>query len=160
MIQADQIGEKRPKIVIPMGQRWYVYGHTEIDKDGKKSPIYPIRKKISNWRTRSHIQTVMTAGDGSELFYGIALDLDFEKAENQWKSRGKLDPKKMRAFLEERYPVLGRYLCTWTRSTGGKGLGVILFIDPFLLRHEKTGGVRFKAEQVQRKLLKVLNHHY
>ncbi|RYZ89625.1 MAG: hypothetical protein EOP04_06325, partial [Proteobacteria bacterium] len=159
MISAISKGEEARRVLIPMGKRWFVYGHTEIDQEGKKSPIYPIRKLIQNWRTRSHIQTVMTAEDRSELFYGIALDLDFEKAAGEWKSRGKLDPKKMRAFLAANYPALNRYLCTWTRSTGGKGLGVILFVDPFLLRHEKTGGVRFKAEQVQRIVQKVLNSH-
>ena len=147
------------QVVKPlMGHRWYVYGHTVIDESGKKSPLFPIRKKISNWRSRSHIQTVMTAEDGSNLLYGLALDLDYRDASSQWKSRGKLDHKKMRSFLSEHYPILSRYLCTWTRSTGGKGLGVVLFIDPFLL-NDKAFGVRFLAERVQRLLIEVLNSH-
>ncbi len=148
-----------PRVLVPMGHRWYVYGHTEIDENGKKSPLIPIRKKISNYRSRSHIQTVMTAADGSNLLYGAALDLDFDGADDRFKTRGKLDHKKMKAFLDETYPVLSRHLCTWTRSTGGRGLGVILFFDPFLLRHEKTGGVTFLAERVQRLVIQVLNAH-
>jgi len=150
---------KPPRVLVPMGHRWYVYGHTQIDENGKKSPLIPIRKKISNYRSRSHIQTVMTAADGSNLLYGFALDLDFERASEDFKIRGKLDHRKMKSFLDETYPVLSRHLCTWTRSTGGKGLGVILFFDPFLLRHEKTGGVSFLAERVQRLVIQVLNHH-
>ena len=149
----------KPKTYVPMGKRWYVYGHTEIDEQGNKKPLIPIRKSISNWRSRSHVQTVMTAADGSNLLYGFALDLDFKDAEDRWKNRGKLDAKKMRAFLAEAYPTLSRFLCTWTRSTGGRGLGVILFFDPFLLRHEKTGGVTFLAERVQRLTIKLLNSH-
>lgn len=147
------------KILIPMGKRWYVYGHTTVDADGNKSPIFPIRKKIHNWRSRTHIYTSMIAEDGSELIYGIPLDLDFENADKRWVSRGKLDYKAIKAFLDETYPVLGRYLCTYTRSTRGKGLGLILFVDPFLRDHEKTGAVNRLAEQVQRLLVVVLNYH-
>lgn len=147
------------KLSIPMGHRWYVYGDTEIDKNGNTKPLTPIRKPISDWRTKPYIQTVLTAADGSNLLYGLALDFDFDKAAEEWKSRDELDSKKIRAFLAEKYPVLSRFLCTWTRSTGGKGLGVVLFFDPFLLQHEKTGGVRYKAEQVHRLLITVLNSH-
>ena len=67
---SNKDASRLPKIVIPMGKRWYIYGHTEIDANGKKSPLIPIRKTIPNWRSRSHISTVMTAADGSELVYG------------------------------------------------------------------------------------------
>lgn len=149
----------RKKILIPMGRRWYVYGHTTVDASGNKSPIFPIRKKISNWRSRSHIYTSMVAEDGSELVYGIPLDLDFESADKKWTSRGKLNYKAIKAFLDETYPILGRYLCTYTRSTRGRGLGLILFVDPFLRDHEKTGAVNRLADRVQKLLVFVLNYH-
>lgn len=151
-------GETSLKILIPMTNRWYIYGHTEVSADGRKSPIIPIRKMISNWRSRTHIYTTMQAVDGSEMVYGIPLDLDFEDADDRWKSRGKLDYKKIKSFIDEQYPTLGLYLCTYTRSTRGKGLGIILFCDPFL-KNEKSYGVQFLAARVQRLLVEVLNFH-
>jgi hypothetical protein len=159
VIENQIVAHERPKIMVPMGKRWYVYGHTEIDAQGRKSPIIPIRKTISNWRSRSHISTVMTAADGSELVYGFPLDLDFEPALKCWKKRGKLDHKGIKSFIDKTYPILGRYLCTYTRSTGKKGLGLVLFFDPFLRAHEKTGRVNRLAESVQRLLITVLNFH-
>jgi hypothetical protein len=158
--QAENQAPKGSSVVKPlMGHRWYVYGNTKIDEHGKKAPLFPIREKISDWRSCSHIQTILTAADGSSLVYGVALDFDYKDADDRWKAKGKLDHNRIKAFIDELYPVLGRYLCTWTRSTGGRGLGAILFFDPFILRHEKTGGVTFLAERVQRLIIRVLSSH-
>jgi len=154
---AEKIKGVSPKALIPMGHRWYVYGHTTVNESGKKSPILPIRRKVPNWLSRSHIYTTMLAEDGSERLYGIPLDLDFEDADDCWKQRGKLDYRAVKAFIDETYPILGRYLCTYTRSTRGKGLGLILFLEPFLRSHDKTGGVTYLAERVQRLIVTVLN---
>ncbi len=143
---------------LSAGKRYYYYAHSELDKSGKKT-FQDYKKPILNWRSRTHIFTALPAKDDSKLVYGIPLDLDYEKADSRWKSRGKLDHRKMRSFLLENYPEFSRYLCTWTRSTGGRGLGVILFIDPFLKGSEGAASVEFLARRVQYLLIEVLNFH-
>ena len=78
---------------------------------------------------------------------------------NQAKSRGKLDHEKIREFLSSEYFELSRYLCTWTRSTGGRGLGVILWMEPFLYNDPRCYSVQKLAERVQRLCFQVFSFH-
>ena len=149
----------RTKNCRGFGNRWYYYAHAEVNAFGEKVGFTDYKKPIKNSRSRTHIFTALPARDGSQLVYGIPFDLDYEEADSRWKTRGKLDWRKMKSFIDENYPTLGRYLCTWTRSTRGRGLGVILFCDPFIRHHEKTGGVNRVAKNVQRLACLVLNFH-
>ncbi len=149
---------KRKQHFVPWGGRFYKYAHITIGDDGRKS-YEDCKHPVKNKKSRNLIHTAWHGLDGSMMVYGIPFDLDYSCADSRWRTRGQLDYKKIKAFLEETYPVLGQYFATWVRSTGGKGLGLILWIDPFIIGHEKTSRVHFLASKVQRLVVEVLNFH-
>lgn len=148
----------RPAIFAP-GYSWsYQYGHVVVSSSGDKN-VYPCQYPIHNTRSRSHVSTGLKDRKGEKWIYGISLDQDVSLAHPKFLSRGKIDHRKCLAFIKERYPTVAKYLCTITRSTGGKGLGWILWFPPFPYHKDCANSVNYLAWKVHRVLRAVLNFH-
>lgn len=77
------------------------------------------------------INTAYRNQDGSRIVFGIAFDFDAERAAAKWKDdRGALSWNKIRGELFKTHSEILPYLTHVTKSTSGKGFGVVLSIAP------------------------------
>ena len=89
----------------------------------------------------SHLSTAFMNSDGSLSQSYISLDLDLEKTASTWISDGRINHEKFREALLRHMPFLEKYLSAICRSTGGKGIHVVLAFPPYRIgdeRFEKT----------------------
>ena len=72
--------------------------------------------------------------NGLETVFGIVFDFDVHRAKDCWKdSEGKLDWELIFPALKKEIPEVANLICYAVRSTGGKGLGVVMAISPLPL---------------------------
>ena len=95
---------------------------------------------------------------GTRTVYALAIDLDADKADEQWKTKGALDWGKIRPFLLEEYPFLLDYLCQVTKSTSGLGLSVLFAISPLEIK-ESTKTAQRAAEALRKGLVQLFSMH-
>lgn len=95
----------------------------------------------------------------TETLYCITFDLDAHRADICWKDQdGKLDWGKMGSFLFLMYPWVRDRITFSIRSTGGKGLALMIAITPMELVDSTESNQRL-AKAVQKKIFLLLNHH-
>jgi hypothetical protein len=69
--------------------------------------------------------------NGLETAFGIVFDLDAHRAKDCWiDADGKLDWSLIFPAIEKEIPEVAKLICHAVRSTGGKGLGLIMAINP------------------------------
>jgi hypothetical protein len=94
---------------------------------------------------------------GTETLYGIAFDLDYDKASPEWKIKGRLNWKGMREHLLSQgfSPVINAITSVVT-SSSERGLGVVISVSPFELIDENRTQKRI-ALQIQHNVIQMFN---
>jgi hypothetical protein len=94
---------------------------------------------------------------GLAVVFGIVFDLDAHRAQEQWKdSEGRLDWGLIFSSLKKEIPEFAKYLCHAVRSTGGKGLALVMAITPMPIQ-DSTRPNQTAAENLQSRLINLLN---
>jgi hypothetical protein len=93
---------------------------------------------------------------GLAVVFGIVFDLDAHRAQEQWKdSEGRLDWELIFSALKKEIPEFANYLCHAVRSTGGKGLALVMAITPMPIQ-DSTRPNQKAAETLQSRLISLL----
>ncbi len=94
---------------------------------------------------------------GLAVVFGIVFDLDAHRAQEQWKdSEGRLDWGLIFSSLKKEIPEFAKYLCHAVRSTGGKGLALVMAITPMPIQ-DSTRPNQKAAENLQSRLINLFN---
>jgi hypothetical protein len=110
------------------GRYQFRFWHTD-SKGGRLA----LRRAPANWTGRypDLISTAYRNSDGSETVYGIVFDLDAHRAHPKWlDSAGRLDWPKISAHLAETHGQVFSQISHVIRSSGGRGLALLLAINP------------------------------
>jgi hypothetical protein len=110
------------------GRYQFRFWHTD-----SKGERLALRHAPPDWAGRypDLIRTAYRNGDGSETVYGIVFDLDAHRAHPKWlDSAGRLDWPKISAYLAETHGKVFSQISYVIRSSGGKGLALLLAINP------------------------------
>lgn len=91
--------------------------------------------------------------------YCMTIDLDVERASDQWKNKtGQLSWHKINKELKNRFPILSDFIGAAIRSSGGRGLALMIPISPLELTHDTSRAQR-AASVLLKKLIEFLNIH-
>jgi len=103
------------------------------------------------------INTAYRNGDGSRTVYGITFDLDAHRADSRWvDSEGCLDWPRISSYLNETHEELFLKISHAVRSTGGKGIALVIAINPLPIRASTAGNQR-AAQNLQSRLIGFFN---
>ena len=103
------------------------------------------------------IQNTYRNQNGTETVFGLVFDLDAHRAKDCWKdSDGTLDWQLIYPALHKEIPEVATLISHAVRSTGGKGLGVVMAISPLPLL-PTTEGNQQSALKLQGRLLSVFD---
>ena len=95
--------------------------------------------------------------DNTQTVFGIVFDFDAHRAHDSWKySDGKLNWDLIFPALQKEIPEVANLICYAVRSTGGKGLGVLMAITPLPLI-PSTAGNQQSVLKLQGRLLSVFD---
>jgi hypothetical protein len=95
--------------------------------------------------------------NGCETVFGLVFDLDAHRAKDCWKDAdGKLDWSLIFPALQKEIPEVASLICYAVRSTGGKGLGVVMAITPLPIV-VSTAANQKSALKLQGRLLTVFD---
>ncbi len=95
--------------------------------------------------------------NGCETVFGLVFDLDVHRAKDCWKDAdGKLDWTLIFPALQKEIPEVAGLICYAVRSTGGKGLGVVMAITPLPII-VSTAANQKSALKLQGRLLTVFD---
>ncbi|HYX36613.1 MAG TPA: hypothetical protein VE954_26180 [Oligoflexus sp.] len=128
-------------------------------EDGKRIAV-PVGGVRSDKRAEYPLisTTIMNEGTRTETLIWLHFDLDFKRADKKWIRDGKMDWPTIGATLTEDVPMFLRYLAYVVRSSGGKGLSLVLAISPLELIDE-TGDVQKLAFKVQNMVIRILSYN-
>ena len=112
-------------------------------------PEIPDLINTANWNPATGTQTV----------YGLAFDLDADKADPKWLTKkGVLKWKKMRKVFAKDHPEIWQTVFAETKSTSGKGISLALGISPLEIE-PGTGRAQRAARALQDIIHKLLNQY-
>ena len=95
--------------------------------------------------------------DGVQTVFGVVFDFDAHRAHDCWKNaEGKLNWDVIFPALQKEIPEVANLICYAVRSTGGKGLGVVMAISPLPLI-PSTAGNQQSVLKLQGRLLSVFD---
>jgi hypothetical protein len=95
--------------------------------------------------------------DGVQTVFGVVFDFDAHRAHDCWKNvEGKLDWDMIFPALQKEIPEVANLICYAVRSTGGKGLGVVMAISPLPLIPSTVGNQQ-SVLRLQGRLLSVFD---
>jgi hypothetical protein len=95
--------------------------------------------------------------NGCETVFGLVFDLDAHRAKDCWKdANGRLDWSLIFPALQKEIPEVASLICYAVRSTGGKGLGVVMAITPLPIV-VSTAANQKSALKLQGRLLTVFD---
>jgi hypothetical protein len=95
--------------------------------------------------------------NGCETVFGLVFDLDAHRAKDCWKDvDGRLDWSLIFPALQKEIPDVASLICYAVRSTGGKGLGVVMAITPLPIV-VSTAANQKSALKLQGRLLAVFD---
>ncbi len=103
--------------------------------------------------------TYSNPSTGTLTCYGLAFDLDFDKAADQFKTGDKVDWLKVSSFLDEHEPAIVQRIGAVASSTSGRGLGILIPISPIELNSPGSIGVEDLARKLQKRIIKIFNFH-
>jgi hypothetical protein len=93
----------------------------------------------------------------TQTVFGIAFDLDAHRAKDCFKdAEGKLDWNLIQPALQKEIPEVAALMCYVVRSTGGKGLGIVMAISPLVILQSTTLNQQ-SALKLQGRLLSVFD---
>lgn len=136
----------------------YQFKKWTYDKDGNRSDAVVIRPLF-----KAHADLINTCyynpATKTQTLYCLVWDLDANRADAKWlDAEGRLDWQKMRETLFVSHPELAGYVVAAIRSTGGKGLALMLGITPMELSLSTINNQKL-AFAVQKRLLQLLNYY-
>lgn len=102
--------------------------------------------------------TIKNASTATETLIWLHFDLDYKRAAKKWRSNQMLDWQKISETLQAEVPLLFKCMTGVTRSSGGKGLGLMLSISPLELINE-TGDIQKLAFRLQAWVIQILNYY-
>jgi hypothetical protein len=117
---------------VRSGRYQFRFWHT--DGQGQR---FALRYAPPNWAGAypDLISTAYRNREGAETVYGIAFDLDAHRAQPKWlDAAGRLDWPKISAYLAEAHGKVFSQISHVVRSTGGKGLAVVVAINPLPIK--------------------------
>ena len=95
--------------------------------------------------------------NGLETVFGIVFDFDAHRAKECWKDTdGKLDWSLIYPALQKEIPEVASLICYAVRSSGGKGLGIVMAISPLPML-PSTAANQQSALKLQGRLLSVFD---
>ena len=95
--------------------------------------------------------------DGVQTVFGVVFDFDAHRAHDCWKNaEDKLNWDVIFPALQKEIPEVANLICYAVRSTGGKGLGVVMAISPLPLI-PSTAGNQQSVLKLQGRLLSVFD---
>ena len=95
--------------------------------------------------------------NGFETVFGLVFDLDAHRAMDCFKdSEGSLAWDLILPALEKEIPEVAGLICYVVRSTGGKGLGIVVAISPLVIANSTVGNQK-SALKLQGRLLSVFD---
>ncbi|MDQ3232750.1 MAG: hypothetical protein M3Q07_13115 [Pseudobdellovibrionaceae bacterium] len=147
--------KKAPKTNRPSHYQFALWNY----EDGKRHAV-PVGGVKTDKRAEYPLISTALKNEGTqtETLIWLHFDLDFERAERKWRANGKLDWPLIGGFLKDEIPALFKYLTAVTRSSGGKGLGLVLSISPLELINE-TADVQKLAFRLQAMIIHILNYY-
>ena len=99
------------------------------DRGDRRAFAYPPVGSVA--RQPDLINTAYRNADGSRTGFGLAFDLDAHRADQRWlDDAGRLDWQRISGHLAENHPEIFCEIAYVVRSTGGKGLALLLAISP------------------------------
>jgi hypothetical protein len=147
--------KKAPKTNRPSHYQFALWNY----EDGKRHAV-PVGGVKTDKRAEYPLISTALKNEGTqtETLIWLHFDLDFERANKKWRANGKLDWPLIGGFLKDEVPALFKYLTAVTRSSGGKGLGLVLSISPLELINE-TADVQKLAFRLQAMIIHILNYY-
>lgn len=150
---------RKKKGVRTKARSHYQFATWSYDEEGKRAAV-PIYGNQSDKRSSFPLicTTIKNEGTGTETLVWIHFDLDYKRADKKWRSDEKLDWPKISETLRSEVPALFQYITGVTRSSGGKGLGLMLSISPLELI-EETKDIQKLAFRLQAWIIDILNYY-
>ncbi len=150
---------RKKKDVRTKARSHYQFANWSYDAEGKRAAV-PIYGNQSDKRSSFPLicTTIKNEGTGTETLVWIHFDLDYKRADKKWRSDEKLDWPKISETLRSEVPALFQYITGVTRSSGGKGLGLMLSISPLELI-EETKDIQKLAFRLQAWIIDILNYY-
>ena len=103
------------------------------------------------------VNTAYRNADGSKTIYGIAFDLDAHRADPRWlDDSGRLDWPRMMDMLTSTHQMIAHHISHAVRSTGGKGIALVIAITPLPIMPSTAGNQR-TAQNLQSRLIHFFN---
>ena len=103
------------------------------------------------------VNTAYRNADGSKTIYGLAFDLDAHRADRIWlDGEGRLDWPRIMAMLTANHVVIAYQVSHAVRSTGGKGIALVIAITPLPIMSSTASNQR-TAQNLQSRLIHFFN---
>ena len=112
----------------------------------------------TKYATRADLITTFyyNPATGTKTVHALAFDLDFDKADDRWKTDGKLDWEKIKSFLIEHDLESARAINSVAWSTSGRGIGLTIAISPLELIDENLRA-QYSAFTLQNHIIRILS---
>ena len=112
----------------------------------------------TKYATRADLITTFyyNPATGTKTVHVLAFDLDFDKADDRWKTDGKLDWQKIKSFLIEHDLEIARAINSVAWSTSGRGIGLTIAISPLELIDESLRA-QHSAFTLQNHVIRILS---
>ena len=92
----------------------------------------------------------------TKTVHALAFDLDYDKADDRWKSGGKLDWAAIFSDLLEKEPIIAHAISFAVSSSSGRGLGLAVSISPLEI-DSSTIRAQISAFTLQNHLIAIFN---
>jgi len=136
----------------------YQFKNWIYDSEGKRAgaeAIRPLRREDADLVSSAYYNP----SSQTQTVYTLVWDLDSHRADSCWKDQdGRLDWGKMGNHLTENHPEIMKYAMAAIRSTGGKGIALMLAITPLEIT-KSTESCQRAARVLQLHILRLLNHY-
>ena len=155
MILAAQKNDLIDSVGFPRTSGHYSFKSWGIDKQGKRfaQKSNGLVQKLN----ADLISNTYRNACGLEIAYGLVFDFDAHRALPCWKdSEGKLDWNLIFPALKKEIPIVAELICYAVRSSGGKGLGIVMAITPLPII-TSTAANQQSALKLQGRLLSVFD---
>ena len=137
-----------------------VSGHYEYKSWAQDSKGERVARKFAGKEARYNADLAANSyrnANGLETVFGIVFDFDAHRAKDCWKdAEGKLNWELIFPALKKEIPEVANLICYAVRSTGGKGLGVVMAISPLPML-PSTAANQQSALKLQGRILSVFD---